>query len=31
MTQLIYRHVCMLTYQKGALLSNYDSWLIGKW
>ena len=28
MTQLIYRHVCMLTYKKGALLSDYDSWLI---
>ena len=28
MTQLIYRHVCMLTYKKGALLSDYDSLLI---
>ena len=28
MTQLISRHVCMLTNKKGALLSDYDSWLI---
>ena len=28
MTQLIYRHVCMSTYKKGALLSDYDSLLI---
>ena len=28
MAQLIYRHVCMLTYKKGALLSDYDSLLI---
>ena len=28
MTQLIYRRVCMLTYKKGALLSDYHSLLI---